>query len=425
MASLKSGTYIDQSQFKKTDYTKVVLATLHYFANMKSIQEWNSLIADFTRLGQRGWLVHQHRHQKGPQTSRVHLKPDDKSIECIGSTSVNFRRLDVQGGELYVLEYVDPLIINIIAEMQGNNSVLDILRGPDKGVELHDAAHYKTLRIGELVPYLKERGLSKKAMTRDQIVDALLAWDLAERRHRQQSVSCYRVQLSVPARSKKCSGNQITEALEGECSNAEDERSCADSTMGKDDDNYDESDDDGKDTDDGNDTDDGKGTDDGKVTHVDVEHQSHERRSGKRSVKQQSGFIEQMSECNDDDEDEEGEEDNEYQYESGWDGKKAKELPKGAVVDDKDKPVYSDENGMTVATLFEVYKNVVARLRKLTLQCRESLGAPGCRSSDALNHIWKDMRDNMIEMLENDGSLEDPDIVATALNAISAFIRGL
>jgi len=96
--SLKSATYSDKSQFKKTDYTKVVLATLHYVANMKSVQEWNSLMASFTKRGERGWLVHQHRHQENSQSTSVYLTPRDKSIELIGSTSVDFKHLNVQGG---------------------------------------------------------------------------------------------------------------------------------------------------------------------------------------------------------------------------------------------------------------------------------------------------------------------------------------
>jgi len=97
LSSLKSSMYSDKSKFKITSYRRVVLATLYYFASMKSIQEWNSLVQSFTRLGERGWLIHQQQHQHNSRSSFVHLQPKDKSIEFIGSTSVKFRRLDVEG----------------------------------------------------------------------------------------------------------------------------------------------------------------------------------------------------------------------------------------------------------------------------------------------------------------------------------------
>ena len=99
VASLKSAIYSNRSKFQITNYREVVLATLHYFARMKSIQQWNSLVNDFTRLGERGWLLHQHhyQHQHNSRSSFVPLKPKDKSIEFIGSTSVDFRRLYVKG----------------------------------------------------------------------------------------------------------------------------------------------------------------------------------------------------------------------------------------------------------------------------------------------------------------------------------------
>jgi hypothetical protein len=95
--SLKSATYSNKSKFKITSYRKVVLATLHYFASMKSIQAWNSLIASFTEMGERGWLLHQHQQQHNSRSSLVNLWPHDKSIQFIGSMSVEFRRLDVEG----------------------------------------------------------------------------------------------------------------------------------------------------------------------------------------------------------------------------------------------------------------------------------------------------------------------------------------
>jgi hypothetical protein len=95
--SMRSGIYSNKSKYKTINYRMVVLATLHYFARMKSIQEWNSLMKGFARMGERGWLLHQQKHQNNSRSLFVHLRPKDKSVECIGSTSVDFRPLYVRG----------------------------------------------------------------------------------------------------------------------------------------------------------------------------------------------------------------------------------------------------------------------------------------------------------------------------------------
>jgi len=324
-----------------------------------------------------------------------------------------------------------------LAEVQGNSNVLDILRGPDRGVQLYDGAHYKTLKVGELVSHLAKRGIAKKSMTRDQIVDALVAWDLVEAKHRQHAASCYRVRSSTVARREECLRNRITDT------GVPDDEICYSGwTEEKDDGKYDESGDDGNDGDDddeeegddGDDDDEEEGEDDANKYHRgrdrkgnDVEHKSHERRSGKRSVRQPSRFVDHLAGCEDgeDDDDDEGDDDA-FEFHSGWDrdGKRVKEVPKGSVVDDNDKPVYADENGKTVATLFEVYSKEVARLNKSSSECCQLLDAPSCQSSDKLNPIWTAMIEDLDEMLGNEESFEDRDIVATALNVISTFIRG-
>jgi hypothetical protein len=298
----------------------------------------------------------------------------------------------------------------LVPEKQGNNGVLDVLRGPDRGLQLHESEYYETLKVKELLVCLAERAIPKKAMGKDQIVAAIAAWDLAEKRHRRQSALCYRVQLVDEAKVATCEGNQMSISFDQEQWGAsDDETSCVDSSAFRDDDSK-------------------RGSDD-KDTHVDVEHQSFERssvkRTVKRSVSQPSKFVDSAAACDDDDDDDEEDDgENDYKKISGWDGKRAIELEKGAVVDDDEKPVYADENGKTVATLFELFKKEVARLHEQTTYCRRLLAEPHCQQFESLKTIWKKMKEGLAKMLDHEDCLKDRDIVATGLNAISAFIRG-
>jgi len=103
LKSLKGTTYLDRKKYKIVSYLKVVLATLHHVARMKSIQEWNSIYGAFLKLGQRGWLMYQYKHQldQADGTSYVPLEPRDKSIEVSSPPPVKFRPLDVEGNQYY------------------------------------------------------------------------------------------------------------------------------------------------------------------------------------------------------------------------------------------------------------------------------------------------------------------------------------
>jgi len=71
--------------------------------------------------------------------------------------------------------------------------MLFLLNSPHGNIHLSDQTFYESLKLKQLIPYLTERGIPKKNMTRAEMVSELASWDRAEIDHRRRSAACYQI----------------------------------------------------------------------------------------------------------------------------------------------------------------------------------------------------------------------------------------